>query len=64
MKTKPVKKDFVPGSKIPIKYLLDYMKEGYSLSDFVSSYPWIKRSNVIRAINEIKERDFASHNAL
>jgi len=57
-------KDLIPGSKIPIKYLLDYIKGGYTLSDFVSSYPWIKRKAVEKALDEIKSRDFASQNAL
>jgi uncharacterized protein (DUF433 family) len=57
-------KNLVPGSKIPIKYLLDYIKHGYTISDFVSSYPWIKKQNVEKAIEEIKSRDFTAHNAL
>lgn len=58
------KKNLVPGSRIPIKYLLDYIKGGYSISDFMSAYPWIKRTNVEKAIEEIKTRDFASVNAI
>lgn len=57
-------KNLVPGSKIPIKFLLDYIKGGYSISDFVSSYPWIARRNVIKAIDEIKTRDFSAYNVL
>ncbi len=37
---------FVPGSKIPIAYLIDYIKEGYTLSDFIASYPWLKRTSI------------------
>ena len=62
-KTLP-KKDLVPGSKIPITYLLDYVKEGYSVTEFVSSYPWVKRSDVEKALDEIKKRDFTSQYAL
>jgi uncharacterized protein (DUF433 family) len=58
------KKDLVPGSKIPIKYLLDYIKGGYSISDFISAYPWIKRENIVKALDEIKKRDFASGHVL
>ena len=58
------KKNLVPGSKIPIKFLLDYIKGGYSISDFVSSYPWIAKRNVIKAIDEIKIRDFSAYNVL
>lgn len=57
-------KNLVPGSKIPIKYLLDYIKEGYSISDFISAYPWIKRGNIEKALEEIKSRDFAAKHAL
>lgn len=64
MKTKSPKKNLIPGSRVPIKYFLDYLKEGYSISDFVSSYPWVKRSSLVKAIDEIKSRDFASQNAL
>lgn len=58
------KKDLVPGSKIPLTFLLDYLKEGLSISDFVSSYPWIKRENVEKAFEEMKKRDFTSSHAL
>lgn len=58
------KKDLVPGSRVPIKYLFDYIKEGLSISDFLSSYPWIKRENVEKALEEIKKRDFTSKYAL
>nr|QBM02117.1 hypothetical protein [uncultured archaeon] len=58
------KKDLVPGSKIPITYLLDYVKEGYSVTDFVSAYPWVKRSDVEKALEEIKKRDFTSQYAV
>ena len=58
------KKDLVPGSRIPIKYLLDYIKGGYSISDFISSYPWVARKSIEKAIDEIKVRDFSAYNAL
>jgi len=57
------KKKLVPGSKVPISYLIDYVKEGYNLSDFVSAYPWVKKSNAIKVLNEIK-RDYTSRYAL
>lgn len=46
---------FVPGSKIPVDYLLDYLGDGYSIVDFISAYPWIKRGNVKKAITKIKK---------
>ncbi len=61
--TKPVK-NLVPKSKIPISYLLDYIKEGLNISDFISSYPWLKRKDVEKALDEIKQREFTSGYAL
>lgn len=64
MKVIETNKDIVKGSKVPIKYLLDYIKEGYSISDFLSAYPWLKRKNVEDALDEIKKRDFTASYAL
>ncbi len=66
MKTTAIKEnnDVIRGSKVPIKYLLDYIKEGYGISDFLASYPWLKRKDIESAIDEIKKRDFASSYAL
>ena len=58
------KKNLVPGSKIPIAYLLDYLKENYSISDFIASYPWLKEENVKKALDEVKKREFVTTNAL
>ena len=63
-KVKTPVKNFVPKSKIPIAYLFDYIKEGFTISDFISSYPWIKRKNVEKALEEIKKREFTSRYAL
>ena len=64
MKRKAYKKNLVPGTRIPIAYLIDYIKEGYSISDFISSYPWIKENSIKKALDEIKKREFTSVNAL
>ncbi|MBI4096324.1 MAG: DUF433 domain-containing protein [Candidatus Levybacteria bacterium] len=58
------KANLIPKSRIPISYLLDYIKEGYSISDFLASYPWIKKNNVKKAIDEIKTREFTARYAL
>ena len=60
MKALSKKKNLVPKSKVPISYLLDYLKEGYGISDFIASYPWVKRKDVEKAIEEIKKREFTS----
>lgn len=57
-------KNLVPKSRIPIAYLLDYIKEGLTISDFLSSYPWLKRKDVEKALEEIKKREFTSRYAL
>lgn len=58
-----VKKNLIPKNRIPIAYLLDYIKEGLTISDFISSYPWVKRKDVEKALEEIKKREFTSQYA-
>lgn len=58
------KKNLVPKSRIPISYLLDYIKEGLTISDFLASYPWISKKDVEKALEEIKNREFTSRYAL
>lgn len=57
------KKNLVPKSRIPISYLLDYIKEGLTISDFIASYPWVSRKSVEKALEEIKKREFTSQYA-
>lgn len=59
-KKKLMKKNIIAKSKIPIAYLIDYIKEGYGISDFLASYPWLKRKDVEQALDEIKTREFTS----
>lgn len=54
----------VPKSRIPISYLLDYIKEGLTMSDFVSSYPWLRKKDIEKALDEIKKREFTSSYAI
>lgn len=56
-------KNLVPGSKIPISFLLDYIKDGHTIYEFISAYPWVKRAEVTKALEEIKKRDFAARHA-
>ncbi len=58
------KKNLIPGSKIPIAFLLDYIKDGLTVSDFLSSYPWLKKGSVEKALDEIKSREFTSRYAI
>lgn len=64
MSNNKLNKNLIPRSKVPISYLLDYIKEGLTISDFISSYPWLRRKNVEKAIEEIKKREFTSQYAL
>lgn len=52
----PKKTDLVPGSKIPVSFLIDYLTEGYNITDFVSSYPWVKSKDVKRTLNGLKKK--------
>ena len=63
---KPIitKNNLIPKSKIPIAYLLDYIKDGYAVSDFLASYPWLKKKDVDKALDEIKTREFTARYAL
>lgn len=49
------KRKVIPKSKIPIEYLIDYIKEGYTISDFLASYPWLNRKEVEKTLDEIKK---------
>ncbi len=60
---KPYTKNLI-GKKIPISYLLDYIKDGLTITDFLASYPWLKRKEVEKALEEIKRREFTASNAL
>lgn len=64
MSNTKLNKNLIPKSKVPIAYLLDYIKEGLTISDFISSYPWLRRKNVEKALEEIKKREFTSQYAL
>lgn len=63
MKPLVSKKNLISKSKIPIAYLIDYIKDGYSMSDFLASYPWLKEIHVKKALDEIKNRDFTAAHA-
>ena len=60
----PLKEKIVPGSKVPVSFLIDYLMEGYSISDFVAAYPWVKKSTAKKVLQEIKDQGVASQYAL
>lgn len=53
-----LKKKLIPGSKISVSVLIDYISEGYSLTEFLSDYPWIKRDQIEETLNELKKKDY------
>ena len=61
---KRTEKNLIPNSRIPIAYLFDYIKEGLTIADFIASYPWLKRKDIEKAIEEIKRREFTSQYAI
>lgn len=52
------------GKRIPISYLIDYIKEGLTIYDFLASYPGLKKKEVVNALEEIKRREFTASNVL
>ncbi len=54
-------KIYLKGSKIPLEFLFDYFISGYTLTDFISSYPWIKKNDAIKKLEEIKEKAASAH---
>lgn len=48
------KSNYIKGSKIPMTFLIDYIAEGYSLSEFISAYPWVKKNNAKKALLDLK----------
>lgn len=51
-------KKLLKGSKISISVLIDYIRDGYSLTEFLSDYPWIKRVDAEKALDELKQKEY------
>lgn len=54
---------YLRGSRIPITFLFDYIKKGYGISDFLSSYPWIKKEDVIKKLEEFEKEEISGRYA-
>lgn len=52
---------FIRGTRIPVSYLFDYFKEGLTITDFLSSYPWVKKEDVINALEDIKGKSTSKY---
>jgi len=48
----------IPGSRVSVAVLIDYISEGYSIVEFLADYPWIKRTDAQKALNAIKEKHY------
>lgn len=52
------KKKLIPGSKVSVSVLIDYVKDGYSVVEFLSDYPWIKRDDVTKVLDSLKNNKY------
>ena len=57
-KLKTTSKKLIPGSRVSISVLIDYIREGYSLTEFLSDYPWIRKDNAQKALDELKQKEY------
>jgi len=55
-----LKKKLIPGSRVSVSVLIDYIKDGYSIVEFLSDYPWIKRDNVTKVLDTLKKDKYPS----
>jgi uncharacterized protein (DUF433 family) len=45
-----------PGTRVPVQTLLDYIKAGETIDDFLKGFPSITRGQVIALLEEAKDR--------
>jgi uncharacterized protein (DUF433 family) len=48
------------GTRVPVQTLLDYLEAGDSIDDFVDGFPSVTRVQVIRFLEQAKDRLVAS----
>jgi uncharacterized protein (DUF433 family) len=48
------------GTRVPVQTLLDYLKAGDSIGDFLEGFPTVKREQVIAFLEEAKDRVLAA----
>ena len=44
------------GTRVPIQTLIDYLKGGESIDDFLNGFPPVTREQVIAVLEEAKEK--------
>lgn len=42
------------GTRVPVQTLLDYLKAGESIDDFIEGFPTVTREQVIALFNELR----------
>lgn len=47
------------GTRVPIKTLLDYLKAGESINDFLDGFPTVTREQAIALLSEAEKQLFA-----
>lgn len=45
----------IKGSNVPLTLIFDYFIKGLTVSDFMSSYPWIDKRDLEKKLVEVKE---------
>ena len=48
------------GTRVPVSSLFDHLEEGYTLNEFLSDFPTVKREQTIAAL-ELAKADMARH---
>ena len=48
------------GTRVPVKALTDYLEEGASIDEFLDDFPTVQREQVIRFLEEARERMIAA----
>ena len=50
-----------PGTRVPVQTLLDYLEGGESIDDFLEGFPAVSRNQVVRFLEEAKDRLVAAY---
>lgn len=48
------------GTRVPVQTLLDYLEAGESIDDFLTGFPSVSREQVIRFLEQAKDRLIAA----
>ena len=51
------------GTRVPVQSLLDYLKSGKTLGEFLTDFPSVKRSQAIQVFELIKKSLLQKHHA-